>query len=280
MAKLLKSNLLRLLRSLSFWICMIIQLAYIVINILLRITFHEFGGLDAMYMSIVTIENAFFPSAGFAVLIMGILFIGEEYSSKTIDHKIILGFSKTEIYMSYFLTIFIGSMIILVAKLITLSHVILPLLVDGYKFDYRSQYLLAILFLTVFLMAFYSAFSVLIITLSKNSTTALWTTIIFYIGFLLLIIANIIELDYIPEEYLEHSVQSIIQDNNLIYENMPSKFKRDCNKFFADYIPFLQCMQISEGQPLCVWQMTLYSCINTAITLFGGVHFFKKQQLK
>lgn len=280
MSKLLKSNLIKLLKSPSFWACALIQLAYILINFFLRLFFNFYDNLDAIFMSIATIENAIFPFAGFAVLIMGILFVGEEYGAKTIDNKIITGFSKTEIYISYFLTIFIGSMIILAAKLMTFSATAVPLMLKGYRFEYRSQYLLAILFLSVFLMLFYSALSTLIITLSKNSVTALWITVIVYIAFFVMIIANIVKVDYIPEEYLSHSVQSVISGGDIIYENLPNKTQRDFNKFWADYIPFLQCYQISFGLPLCLWQMTLYSCINTALTLGGGLLLFRRQEFK
>lgn len=282
MSRLIRSNLIRMLKSYYFWICTLIQLAYIVISFFLRLFFTFYGNLDTMFLSVATIENTAFPSAGFAVLIMGIFFVGEDYSTKAIDSKIISGFSKTEIYMSYFFTVFIGSMIMTAAKLLTFSATAVPLVMKGYCLEYRSQYLLAVLFLSVFLMLFYSALSVFIATLSKNTATALWITFIIYLAFLVMIIANIVKIDYLEQDYLEHSVQSKIHDySGLIQdESLPPKRERDFYKFWADYLPFLQCYQISFGLPLCIWQMTIYSCINIAIVIGGGVFFFRRQELK
>lgn len=104
MSKLLKGNLVRLFLSKIFWICTA-AVFFAVIFIM------QMGG-KAVKVRNVTMDEYFFYvgpmiSLFFSVFIS--MFIGTEHSDGTVRNKLIIGHSRKQIYLAYYLTCLIGT---------------------------------------------------------------------------------------------------------------------------------------------------------------------------
>lgn len=104
MSKLLKGNLVRLFLSKIFWICTA-AVFFTVIFIM------QMGG-KAVKVRNVTMDEYFFYvgpmiSLFFSVFIS--MFIGTEHSDGTVRNKLIIGHSRKQIYLAYYLTCLIGT---------------------------------------------------------------------------------------------------------------------------------------------------------------------------
>lgn len=110
MSKLLKGNLVRLFKSKIFWICTS-AVFFVVVFIM------QMGG-KAVKVRNVTMDEYFFYvgpmiSLFFSVFIS--MFIGTEHSDGTIRNKLIIGHSRKQIYLAYYLTCLFGAGIMIVA---------------------------------------------------------------------------------------------------------------------------------------------------------------------
>lgn len=110
MSKLLKGNLVRLFKSKIFWICTA-AVFFVVIFIM------QMGG-RALKVRNVTMDEYFFYvgpmiSLFFSVFIS--MFIGTEHSDGTVRNKLIIGHSRKQIYLAYYLTCLIGTEIMIAA---------------------------------------------------------------------------------------------------------------------------------------------------------------------
>lgn len=110
MSKLLKGNFARLLKSKIFWVCT-------AAIFLVAVYIMQMGGI-AIKKRNVTLDQYFFylgpvVSLFFSVFIS--LFIGTEHSDSTIRNKLIIGHSRKQVYLAYYLTCLIGTGIMIAA---------------------------------------------------------------------------------------------------------------------------------------------------------------------
>lgn len=117
MVKLLSANLYRLWRNWLFWLCLMGMLLLSVGSILngsrqaaLLMQEGYQVALDSYYFSITPIPSFFFA-------IWTSMFLGTEYSDGTIRNKIIVGHTRTAIYLANLLTALIASFFIVLAWL-------------------------------------------------------------------------------------------------------------------------------------------------------------------
>lgn len=277
MTNLLRSDLLRLIKRPVLWVCCALQTAIALIQSLSSWTAINQKPLDSLFTGTITLGSL--PITPWMILLMGAVILGNDMKPRTINNKLILGYSRNEVFISGFLTVFTGAVIIYAVRLLAFCVFGLPLLaIDGY-FSFRWQYIVAALFNWFFLMTFYSAMAAFLASVSTNAVGILWRIIVIYVIVYVFAFLGYFQMNFFEQEYLDFAVQSVINDYPPIEitNETPSKIARDFNKFLFDYLPIGQCMQIDSGYPLCLLQTIPYACINTLLVLGGGLIITNKR---
>ena len=112
MDKLLRADFSRLFKSKEFWICAALMLAVSVGNAFRTINSAKNFLSDTKFY----IDEYVFSLAPYTAVISAVLislFLGTEYSDKTIRNKLIIGYTRTSIYLANFIICFAGSAIML-----------------------------------------------------------------------------------------------------------------------------------------------------------------------
>lgn len=112
MSKLLSANFIRLRKSKEFWLCAVSTL---LISTAMIYSSSEWAQTAAERGFIKPLDDYYFQMVPYIGAIMAIfisLFLGTEYSDGTIRNKLIVGRTRTSIYLSNFLTCLISGVII------------------------------------------------------------------------------------------------------------------------------------------------------------------------
>lgn len=110
MIKLLRGNIARLLKSKIFWICTAAVF-------LVAVYIMQMGGI-AVKKRAVTLDEYFFYLGPVVALFFSVfisLFIGTEHSDGTVRNKLIVGHSRKQVYLSYYLTCLVGTEVMIAA---------------------------------------------------------------------------------------------------------------------------------------------------------------------
>ena len=112
MSKLLAANFSRMKKDVSFWIIsaavLMISISEVINNAYIDATVYpEDGETILNFLLFQTI-----PAMGMVYAIFIAMFIGKEYSNGTIRNKLIVGHTRTNIYLANFITCLTGSLII------------------------------------------------------------------------------------------------------------------------------------------------------------------------
>lgn len=112
MRNLLSANLNRLVRARIFWLCTVAMLCFTVASMLRGVRFVRIENLDR------DLDYYYFrllPYFGFFLSVFTALFLGTEYSDGTVRNKLIIGHTRSEIYLANLLTCFVGSFAVFLA---------------------------------------------------------------------------------------------------------------------------------------------------------------------
>ncbi|MBO4867418.1 MAG: hypothetical protein J5582_12810 [Ruminococcus sp.] len=131
MTKLLKTNFYRLFHSKVYWICLLLMSLLNIYNAVASdelLVAHEVQGKYGNYwtgwnfMEISTyLAHLWYIS--YIIIAVTILFVGDDYSSGSIRNKILAGHSRFKIYLSYFITSYVGAMVIhIICEVLGLSY--------------------------------------------------------------------------------------------------------------------------------------------------------------
>ena len=125
MNRLLAANFSRLFRSKAFWVCCIYAFCYgIFMQVMNYITTTASGEIPL-------IDNLFFSFSIFTGILLSAfisLFLGTEYSDGTIRNKLVIGHTRTSIYLSNLIVCTAAGMIMCVINLAVSFAVGLPLM--------------------------------------------------------------------------------------------------------------------------------------------------------
>lgn len=112
MRNLLSANLNRLRKAKIFWLCTVAMLCFTVAFMLLGVRLARIENLDR------DLDYYYFrllPYFGFFLSVFTALFLGTEYSDGTVRNKLIIGHTRSEIYLANLLTCFVGSFAVFLA---------------------------------------------------------------------------------------------------------------------------------------------------------------------
>ena len=282
MIKLLRANLLRAIKSKTLWAWAIAYALYAIalpifikINAALSEEMPE-GISDLLFSSNYGLSG--FPLQGVGVAIVTSIILGADFHNGTLRNKIILGQTRSNIYISNLLTIMIVSIAFNVVYMLLFFCISMPLF--GSFASSASTILWVFVNGTLMMMA-YSSIMTLIIMSTKHSTAAIITAfVVLFVGmFSFQICTSIISAEeFIPSYNLDEMgelVETVIRN-----PHYPSPQKKALLQFIIDLFPSGQSMQISGGEYSHNWQMALYSLGWIGATSGAGILTFKKSNLK
>lgn len=276
MNKLLRSNFSRLWKNKLFWLCMGAMLVYSIVYMLngcrqavMDMTEYEYG-LEQYYFH-------FALSIGFFCTLFGSMFFGTEYSDGTIRNKMIVGHTRTDIYMSSLATTFIATLLMMSAWLVG-ALIGVPAL--GF-WKMGVLHLLEYLLIAVMLVLAFSAICTVVNILSSNKAVTVVISILLFLGFL--IFASMIY-SRLSEPKMASGVVLTANGFEMAKPTPNPQYvtglTRKIYDFLVDFLP--------TGQGLRLWQleirnpirMLVSSAFITVLTTAGGIFAFKRKNIK
>ena len=180
MSKLLSSNFSRLWKNKIFWLCMGGMLVYAVVYMLSagQKTFSSLTG------EVYTLEHYYFQFllyVGFFFAVVSSMFLGTDYSDGTMRNKLIVGHTRTNVYLANLIVTFVAGLLIMCVWFIG-ALVGVPTL--GF-FTFTPVNLVGYFVFCILLVAAYSAINTFIAMLSSNKTTTVLISLALAFGLLL-----------------------------------------------------------------------------------------------
>ena len=251
MSKLLRANFMRLRQSLSFWVCVVLQVFLAAIDF-----------FSAYFISTEK-ESVFgrsFIVGSYIMIFLSVFitsFICTDYSCQTIRNKLVVGHSRGAIYFSNFITTWIGSLVIVAAYWITMSAISVSF---GIEADMPPNEFCFLIFTQISavtaLVSLYVLLSELITSKSKAVTTALILSLVLSIMYPIM-----------GDMHIEFNVQAakVISDGISV--------------FFTDIMPSGQIVQMEIGADI-QRIFPIYSLAVTVISSTIGILIFRRKGLK
>lgn len=276
MNKLLRANFSRLWKNKLFWLCMGSMLVYAVAYMLNGCR-QAAADLSEYSYSIDEYYFHFALSIGFFCALHSSMFFGTEYSDGTIRNKIIVGHTRTSIYLASLITTFTATLLIMSAWLAG-ALVAVPAL--GFWEMGVSRLLLCLLVAVCFSLAFSAIFTAVSMLSSGKAMTVL-ISILLFLGLLLL--ASVIY-NSLREPETISGVQLTVNGMEMAdptpNPNYVTGTKREIYDFLVDFLP--------TGQGIRLWlleiahpvRMLASSLFIAVATTAGGMFAFRKKDLK
>lgn len=277
MRKLLCANFARGFRSRVFWICMAFLIGF---GILLVYTqYRELTQYGPGHGSMNHVVFAYALVIGIPCAVFCSLFFGAEYSDGTIRNKLVVGHTRTSIYLSNLITCIAAVLLMCAAFLVTVFAVGTPLL--GFL-SVDSQSIVWMLLGSIVMTAAYCCLCLMLSMLNQNKTVVAILTILGVC--LLLLAATIINTKLNAPEFYDGYV---FTDSlgNVSSESLPNpEFLRGTARavyeFFYDFLPSGQGLQYANLEAAHLWQMPLYSLGISVVSTGLGLILFRKKDLK
>lgn len=276
MANLLRSNLKRMIKHPALWTCTALQIILTFIMTIKAKASPDFHfRLDSVFGMSVTFWG--FAYSEIMIFVMGSLILGGDYQNNTLRNKLITGYSRESIFFSQFLTLLTASSIMFFARLLFFCVFSIPLLKP---FEFRSEYLWAVFFISLFSIVMYSAFVTFVISLSQSVTKTLVICISLFLIMMFLFLGGFIPPKYNESEYLSQAIVSRNNYNGYDWATGSVIEYAGFYKFLFEFFPSGQALMIWDEKSLCLWHILLYLGLQTFALLTGGALIFKFRNLK
>ena len=275
MNKLLAANFMRLKKSRIFWLCMLFMAGLAVVMVISNYRALTEG-------SEITLESmafAFTPFAGIVISCFVSLFIGTEYSDGTMRNKIIIGHTRSAIYLADFITTAVAGVLMCVSYLVVYIGFGVP--VTGW-FTCEMKSLVLVLFCALVLSVTLSALFTWIAMVNQSKAVAAVVSVL--LAFVLLFTASYIlnrlsEPEYQGGYYMDESGKLRQQEETKNPRYLKGT-KRDVYEFCNDFLPGGQQLQLAEGAVQHPWILMGYSGMILIVTTAAGAATFRRKDLK
>lgn len=276
MIKLLRAEFKRMVKDVTFWILILMNILISVFILTTRyadvVNYKSIIELD----SLLTINESFI---GVFIAIFAALFIGREYSDGTLRNKIILNIDRTKIFLVELIVVFTASVLFEFVYFFLTLLVGIPLF-GNIQMSLPSLGILLIC-ITAIILADASIFTFIAMSISNKTVSAI-------ISILLVFIMEIVSLTLIyriqEPEYI--TVASINPKTNE-YELTEQKNPKYCTESQKDFlmqlvktIPGGQCLLIAGRMETDINTLPLYSLGITFIFTSTGILLFRRKELK
>ena len=280
MAKLLRANFARLRKERIFLICAAVMALYgLFLCIALNYSMH-LNNTEIAFDGVFLYGYGLYGYIAIPGILMAALcsvFIGTEYSDGTIRNKLIVGRTRTEIYLSNFLTCAAAGILLNLSYIIVVCAVGIPLF--GF-FHASASVMLKLILDGTLMMVSYAAVFNLMSMLVQNKTTA---AILGLIGVIVIMIVSIELISRIAAPEFIDAIE--IKNGEQVWKTIRntrylSGTARAVCQFVIDLLPTGQSLQISGMTAPHLWLMALYSTMMTLAANAAGVFFFRRKDLK
>lgn len=276
MRKLLSANFSRLWRDKIFWICIGTMLIYSVVYMLngCRQATVDMAGYN---YSIDEYYFHFALSIGMFCALFSSMFFGTEYSDGTIRNKIVVGHTKTDIYIASLITTITATLFMLLTWLIGALVAIPTLGVWKMTVLKLFSYLLIAV---MFVMAFSGICTFVCMTVT-NKAYIIMISMLLILG--LLVFTSMLYNGLSQPETIS-GVQ--ITSNGMEMSkpspnpNYVSGAMRKVYDFILDFLPTGQGLRMWQLQIAHPIRMIISSVVITFLTTFCGISIFKKKNLR
>ena len=289
MLKLLRANFAKLLKSATFWIFFG---AYVLYSILVIIFTTPNPGdfLPETYirsLSIGTLVLGYGIAAPVPALVVAItcaVIFGSEFQSGIMRNKIIMGHTRSQIYVVNLITAVMISFILVAVYLLIFCILALPLI--GNAIGMGNIYLpakdLSLIFFdgALMLIAYSSIFTLVTMT-SKNPTAALIVSVVLvFASFFLMMYFDTAIFNVNEFFYEDAEIFGVHYYKPIPNPKYPGKGVIDFCNFVVDLLPTGRCYRITGSPEELKWQTSLYSLVWIAATSGAGMLVFKKSNIK
>ena len=299
MNKLISVNFTRLKKSKIFWIGLIGMFAYGVGNSV----FCYFRGQQVGYDTVI-LNEVFFGHGniiGFIAAAFCSVFLSTEYREGAIRNKLIVGNTRTSVYLSNLIVNSIAMLVINLSYMLAICIIGIPLL--GNIVDIEMIVVLKLFGLNILATLSFTAFFTLIGMIQENSVIA--TIIGISIALVLFFVSPFINEQLLEPKVLASFSYSEETNEEIITSQRPNPYyvggaKRSFYDFLADFLPSGHFVQINKEMEIGTEEemapeissglvdikipnytkMSLYELLLIAVTTGIGVFIFGKKDLK
>lgn len=228
------------------------------------------------------LESPFYTYVFLSALLLPVfcsLFLGTEFSDGTIRNKLIVGHTRTDIYLSSLLLCVMAGFCICIAYMILALCIGIPML-GFFVIDIRI--ILSLIGCSFALSMAFAAIHTFVAMLNQNRAV---TAVICILGvFLLITIGSYINTRLSEPEtcayvYASENGEFIRtpEEPNPFYV---SGVRRDVYEFLNEFLPGGQAAALSSVSASHPGRMALYSSLITVVTTGFGIYFFQKKDIK
>lgn len=217
---------------------------------------------------------------GMFTSIFAALFLGTEYSDGTIRNKLVIGHSRTSVYLSSLAVCFVSSLLVCLTTIIITYALGIPL------FGTPKTPVLTIVQEYAFGVLMIAALSGLFTLLAMMITSKSVSAIVCTVGiFALLFVSMYILQRLLAPEIIQYGYDVTVPGSVIPLERPNPQYltgtARKVYEFFQDFLPTGQGLQLAEfGYLQHPLQACLCSLFVTAATTVGGILAFQKKNLK
>lgn len=299
MNKLLSVNFERLKKSKIFWIGLIGMFAYGIGNSI----FCYFRGQQVGYEPVI-LNEVFFGQGnliGFITAAFCSVFLSTEYKEGAIRNKLIVGHTRTSVYLSNLIVNSIAMLMINLAYTLAICIVGIPLL--GNFVDIEMIVVFKLFALNILATLSFTAFFTLIGMIQSNSVLS--TIIGMSIALVLFFVSPFINEQLLEPKVLASFSYSELTGEEIVTSQKPNPYyvggaKRSFYDFLADFLPSGHFVQINKEMEVGTEEemapeissglvdikipnytkMSVYELLLIAVTTGIGVFIFGKKDLK
>lgn len=279
MMSLLRSNAKRMIKDKRYWIVCAGYLVYLVMLLSTMFISQSKGQdmtTDVLFISALGMGGM--PLLPILIAVFSCVFIGKDYLYGTIRNKLIIGKSRTSVYLSNFITVGISAMAMYLGFLLINCIIGLPAfglcklpindlmwaLVDG-----------------LFIVWVYSAIFTFVTMVSKNMTTSIILSLLGVFamyGFSAYLIRVMHTPDMIPVYEIINGVEV---EQMVANPHAVSQGVKDFCQVMIDILPSGQISTITNFREVFnEWQILLASVVEIVLINLGGILIFRKLDLK
>lgn len=287
MNKLLRANFSRLFKMKSFWLAMIIVIYYPIMSVLDSYSEMKSTGYVCWF------ESSFWVMGALIAMMMAVLvhiFIGTEYSDKTIRNKMIVGHSKQNVYISNMLTMWATAGILSLTWIATYCAIGLFLLPMGNSFlkDFiiTVEAFVAILLMTallVLLAMFVSS------KISAGVLSMLTCLILLAIGVWMK--TALAQKQYIKAyKYVDNTVSTVEIDGEDITEvswdedianpnYIPEGPQKEALRYAMNMSVGAQLLDVNDNHEIGFLWFIVFDNLMLLVITFAGAHIYKRNDI-
>ncbi len=208
------------------------------------------------------------------------LYLGTEYSDGTIRNKLMVGCSRSAIYLSNLFVSFSAALLMCGAYLAAVCALGLPMFGSP---ETEPTLLAAMLLCSIVLVLAFSALYTMISMLNQNKAVVAVISIVLFFLLLfasMLIMEKLSEPEFYDNYYFLNEAGEIVKGEPELNANYLQGIKRTVFEFLHDFLPTGQSMQLAGRSPLHLWRMPLYSLLIALTSTACGLLGFRKKDLK